>query len=129
MNELQAALGISQLTKLNKFVKERNLIANYYRKKLIHKKKLFQEINKDCSCSYHLFVIRILGKNNKNLRNKILYNLKKRKIYVGIHYYPVHLQPFYRKLGFRRGNFPISEEYSDTAMSLPIYSGLKKRAR
>ncbi len=127
MNELQAALGISQLTKLHKFVKERNVIANYYREKLIHKKILFQEINKNTLSSYHLFIIRILGKNNKKIRDKILLGLKKKKIYLGIHYYPVHLQPYYKNLGFRRGNFPISEDYSDTAMSLPIYSGLKKK--
>lgn len=127
MNELQASLGISQLKKLNQFIKERNLIANYYKKKLFHKKIGFQEINKDFLCSYHLFVIKILGKNKEKLRNKILFWLKKKKIFVGIHYYPVHLQPYYKKLGFYRGNFPKSEEYSNVAMSLPIYCGLKKR--
>ncbi len=79
MNEIQAALGISQLIKLNKFVKERNKIADYYKKKLINKKISFQEINKNFLCSYHLFVIKILGKNNKILRNKILFQLKKKK--------------------------------------------------
>ena len=127
MNELQAALGISQLTKLDKFVKERNMIANYYKKKLIHKKIAFQELGKNFLCSYHLFIIKIIGKNNKNLRNKILFWLKKKKIYVGIHYYPVHLHPYYRNLGFSSGDYPKSEEYSDTAMSLPIYSGLKRK--
>ena len=127
MNELQAALGISQLTKLDKFFKERNLIANYYKKKLIHKKIGFQELSKNFLSSYHLFVIKILGKNNDKLRNRILFWLKKKKIYVGIHYYPVHLHPYYKKLGFYRGNFPKSEKYSDTVMSLPIYCGLKKK--
>ena len=72
---IQAALGISQLTKLNKFVKERNLIANYYRKKLIHKKILFQEL-----IVVHVLppiCNKILGKNNKNLRNKIHIILKR----------------------------------------------------
>ena len=74
-----------------------------------------------------MFVIKILGKNNDKLRNRILFWLKKKKIYVGIHYYPVHLHPYYKKLGFYRGNFPKSEKYSDTVMSLPIYCGLKKK--
>tara|TARA_B110000259_G_C14028785_1_gene405803 strand:+ start:3261 stop:4424 length:1164 start_codon:yes stop_codon:yes gene_type:complete len=125
MNELQAALGISQLKKLDKFFKERNLIANYYKKKLIHPQLNFQEIDKNCLCSYHLFIIKITGKNKKKIRNEILFSLKRKKIYVGIHYHPVHLHPYYKKMGFSIGNYPKSEEYSNTAMSLPIYPGLK----
>jgi len=125
MNELQAALGISQLKKLDKFFKERNLIANYYKKKLIHPHLNFQEIEKNCLCSYHLFIIKITGKNKKKIRNEILFSLKRKKIYVGIHYHPVHLHPYYKKMGFSIGNYPKSEEYSNTAMSLPIYPGLK----
>ena len=125
MNELQAALGISQLKKLDKFFKERNLIANYYKKNLIHPQLNFQEIDKNCLCSYHLFIIKITGKNKKKIRNEILFSLKRKKIYVGIHYHPVHLHPYYKKMGFSIGNYPKSEEYSNTAMSLPIYPGLK----
>ena len=125
MNELQAALGISQLKKLNKFVKERNLIANYYKKNLLHRQIEFQELDANFKSSYHLFIIRITGKNNKYLRNKILFELKKKKFHAGIHYYPVHLHPYYKNLGFSKGNYPISERYSESAMSLPIYYGLK----
>ena len=73
---------------------------------------------------YHLFIIK-LTKNNKNIHRKLFIFLRKNKIFLNLHYLPVHLHPFYRKMGFKKGNFPASENYSESAISIPIFPDLK----
>jgi UDP-4-amino-4,6-dideoxy-N-acetyl-beta-L-altrosamine transaminase len=117
MSEIQAALGLSQLKRLKNIIKKRNSLANNY-KKLINiqnNKLVFQEIDKMKISSYHLFIV--LVKNNF----EVIKNLRKYKIYCNVHYKPIHLQPFYKKLGFKKGDFPNSEYYGDHAISIPIY--------
>ena len=63
----------------------------------------------------------------KHLHKKLFNYLRSKNIYVNLHYLPIHLQPFYRKFGFKKKQFPIAEEYSETAISIPIYPNLKKK--
>ena len=70
--------------------------------------------------SNHLFII----KTKK--RNKVRLGLLKNKIFTTLHYYPIHLQPYYRRMGFQEGDFPESEAYANNAISLPIYPGLEE---
>ncbi len=122
MNEIQAALGLNQLKKLKLFVKKRNIIAKIYRNRLKKFPLYFQENSKNFLSSYHLFIIKV--KNKKN--HKILFNyLRKNKIFVNLHYLPIHLHPFYRSLGFKKNDYPNSENYSLSALSIPIYPNLK----
>ena len=125
MNELQAALGISQLKKLENFNLRRNKIASSYIKKLKNLPIKFQEIDKNNFSSYHLFVI-LFPKSiiKKKIYNKVFNFFLKKKIDINLHYLPVHLHPFFRLKGFKEGSFPISEEYSKRAISLPIYPSL-----
>ena len=97
MNEISAALGISQLKNLKKFVKERNQIARYYEKNLNKNHLLLPYRNKNCLSSYHLFIIKIKGKNYKKIQRKLFNFLRKKNFYVQVHYLPVHLQPYYQK--------------------------------
>jgi|TARA_B110000116_G_scaffold258614_1_gene259928 UDP-4-amino-4,6-dideoxy-N-acetyl-beta-L-altrosamine transaminase len=125
MNEIQSTLGISQLKKLKKFLIKRNKVAQFYIDNLSDLPIKFQKIEKNFYSSYHLFIIK-LNTEHKNLY-KIFFNyLRAKNIFVNLHYLPIHLQPFYRKFGFKRKQFPISEEYSETAISIPIYPDLKK---
>lgn len=125
MNELQAALGISQLKKLDNFNMKRNKIAEIYKKKLEHLPIKFQKIEKNNFSSYHLFVI-LFPKSimRKNTYNDVFNFFLKNKIDVNLHYLPVHLHPFMRSKGFREKMYPIAEEYSKRAISLPIYPSL-----
>ena len=124
MNDIMAALGISQLKRINLMLQKRNKIATIYKKELKNRPIEFQEIDKNFYSSYHLFIIK-LTKNNKNIHRKLFIFLRKNKIFVNLHYLPVHLHPFYRKMGFKKGNFPASENYSESAISIPIFPDLK----
>lgn len=128
MNDIQASLGLSQLNRINLFLKKRNLIAKIYKKNLKNLPISFQEVKKNFFSSYHLFIIK-LNKIDKNIHRKLFLYLRNKKINVNLHYLPVHLHPFYRKLGFKKGNFPISEQYADSAISIPIFPDLSPESQ
>ena len=121
MNDLQAALGINQLKKINYFVKNRNLLASNYKTKLKNTPLSFQKVSSNFFCSYHLFIIKLKDKR----KHKKLFNyLRRNKILVNLHYLPIHLHPFYRSQGFKKNYLPTSEDYSSSAISIPIYPKL-----
>tara|TARA_B100000029_G_scaffold32317_1_gene30890 strand:- start:1140 stop:2309 length:1170 start_codon:yes stop_codon:yes gene_type:complete len=126
MSDIQSALGISQISNLNSFLKKRNKIAKFYQANLGSLPINFQQVKKDFYSSYHLFIIK-LDIEYKKLHKEFFNYLRSKKIYVNLHYLPIHLHPFYRKFGFKKNQFPISEEYSETAISIPIYPNLKKK--
>ncbi len=126
MNELQSSLGISQLKNLNVFLQKRNKIAKFYKENLKNLPIKFQKIEKNLNSTYHLFIIK-LESQHESLYKKFFNYLRSKKIFVNLHYLPIHLQPFYRKFGFRSNQFPIAEKYSKTALSIPIYPNLKKK--
>ena len=127
MSDIHASLGISQLKKINKFINYRNKVAYFYKKKLKDLPLKFQTVEKKLKSSYHLFVIKLLNKNNIKNYNRIFNFLRQKKIHVNLHYLPIHLHPFYKKKGFKIHDFKITEEYSKSAISLPIFFGLKKQ--
>ena len=125
MNEMEASLGSSQLNKLKKFIKERNEIANYYKKNLNSKIVKFQKVDKFTRSSYHLFIIR----TNKILRKIIYDKLKENGITTSFHYIPVYRQPYYEKFKFSKKNFLVSEEYYHDGLSIPLYCGFNKKTQ
>tara|TARA_B100000768_G_C11024522_1_gene267498 strand:- start:183 stop:605 length:423 start_codon:yes stop_codon:yes gene_type:complete len=125
MNELQAALGLSQLKRLDLFIKKRNLIAKQYKKAFKNSNIQFQKIKKNYYSSYHLFVIKIL-EIDKFKYDRIFNLLRKKKLGVNLHYLPIHKQPYYSKLK-NYDNLTVSEDYAKTAFSIPIYYDLNKK--
>ena len=125
LSDISAALGLSQLTKLKKFVKIRNQLAKNYNNLIMKMPVKRQKIDKNNISSYHLYIILLDLKKIKKNYNKIFSSLRKKGILINLHYLPVHLQPYFKKLGFKKGNFPVSEDYSSRAISLPIYPDLK----
>jgi len=122
MNEMSAALGYSQLKKINSFIKERNLISRKYLIKLSNENIIFQKIPRNFFSSYHLFIIRV----DKNIRKILFDALRNKRYYVNVHYIPIYKHPFYKKK-FNKKEFPQSEKYYSEAISIPIYPNLKSK--
>jgi len=125
MNELEASLGITQLKRIKKFVKKRNLIAKRYMKLLKNLPLQLPSIEKYNYSTFHLFVVRLKSKLIKKYSyDKFFNKIRKSGIGINLHYLPIHLQPYFRKLGFKKNYLKNSEDYSNEAISLPIYNDL-----
>jgi UDP-4-amino-4,6-dideoxy-N-acetyl-beta-L-altrosamine transaminase len=120
MTDVQAALGYSQLNRLNYFISRRNQLADRYTQILNELPLQLPNILPENYSSFHLYIIKI--EKTKYLTRKAIYNkLRNKGIGVNLHYLPVHLQPYYRRLGFSSGLFPVAEEYSKQAITIPLY--------
>ena len=129
ISDIHCALGISQLKKLELFVKKRKLIAKKYDFAFKNIKNLkIPKILHNVSHAYHLYPVRINFKKFDINKNLFFKNLKKRKINLQVHYIPIHLQPYYKKkFKFRKGDFPVAENFYEEQFSLPIYYSLKNK--
>lgn len=124
MNDIQAALGISQMKRLNTFVKKRHAIQERYDMLLNNLPITKPYQNKDCFSALHLYPIQIeLEKVNKS-REQIFNELREKGIGVNVHYIPIHTHPYYKQLGFKKGDFPNSEFYYSRAISIPLFYNL-----
>lgn len=126
MTDIQAALGLSQLSRLEEFVAKRNALADRY-DTLLSKLGVERPLRLPASYSaFHLYVVRILT-DDPATHLAVYKDLLKGGIGVNLHYIPVHLQPYYRDLGFAYGDFPQAEAYYHQAISLPLYPNLTKQ--
>lgn len=121
MTEMQAALGCSQMTRLDEFVSMRNEHALFYHEALSALDITLPIVKAEVYSSYHLFVIK-LNSRCPHRRKLIFDYMQDNGIGVNVHYIPIHLQPYYRALGFNLGCFVNSETYYDCAISIPLYS-------
>jgi UDP-4-amino-4,6-dideoxy-N-acetyl-beta-L-altrosamine transaminase len=124
MTDLQAALGISQMYRLDDVVSRRHELASRYDTLLKNFPLITPSQHPDSYSGEHLYVVRLqLEKIDKSHR-QVFEDLRKNGIGVNLHYIPVHLQPYYQSMGFKRGDFPEAERYYTEAISLPMYQGL-----
>ncbi len=123
ITDIQAALGLSQLQRLDEIVVERNRQLKRYRELLIDLPVQLLEVPEDVLSSVHLAVIRLQQATAEQHRH-IFEGLRSVGIGVQLHYSPVHLQPYYRALDFAEGQFPEAEAYATSAISLPLFPGL-----
>ena len=127
MSDMSAALAISQLKRLKKFIVKRNLIASIYKNELKKLPLKFQKIEDYNTSSYHLFVIQFNMKKIKYTYKSIFQKLRKYNYHINLHYMPLHLGKFFTNQGFKRNQFPVSEKYGKSSISIPIYYDLKKK--
>ena len=123
MTELQAALGLSQMNRLDAYVAMRHLLVKRYDEKLAGLPLSTPSQHPDGYSSFHLYVVRLIDGSR---RRKVFETLRARGIGVNVHYIPVHTQPYYRAMGFAEGDFPQAERYYAEAISLPLYARLSE---
>lgn len=121
LSDMQAALGLSQLKRADSGLRRRREIASKYNEAFENSKIKIQDSLLTTGHAYHLYVIQT--------ENRLgLYNyLRENKIFAQVHYIPVHILPYYKQLGWEKGNFPVAEKYYEKCLSLPMYPTLTEK--
>ena len=129
ITDIQCAIGISQLERLESFIKKRQKIAKIYNEHFNQIDYLSTpSINYDISHAYHLYPIQIHFDKIDMDKNTLFKLMKNKNILLQVHYIPVHTQPFYKnKYGFKVGQFEIAESFYKYEVSLPIYPDLSEQ--
>lgn len=124
MSDVQAVLGISQMQRIESYISRRNEIAKYYSQELNETKIDLPTIDEEKNRSaFHLYIVLFA---NREIQTRVANSLIEQGIFVNHHYMPVHLQPYYKKLGFKENMFPNAEKYSERGLSIPIFPSLSK---
>lgn len=123
LTDIQAALGLSQLGKLDTFITERNRLARQYDSLLRDLPITALQQSDDCLNAYHLYIVNINDAQPEQ-RADVFSQLREAGIGVNVHYIPIHLQPYYQKMGYKQGDFPNAEAYYQSALTLPLYPRL-----
>lgn len=124
MTELQAALGVSQMDRLDEFVNRRRYLVKRYNQLLQDLPVVTPQVLEGANPSWHLYMVRVDFNKAKLDKVQFFAEMKKRGIVLNLHYIPVHTQPYYQKLGFKQGDFPKSEKYYEEIFTLPLYYDL-----
>jgi len=129
MTDIQAALGISQIERIDQFVGNRHKIQQYYDQQLSEFPVVIPYQSKDCYSALHLYPIQIKHEVVKKSHKQIFSEMRESDVGVNVHYIPVHTQPYYQQMGFKQGDYPNAEKYYSRAMSLPMYPSLCSEKR
>lgn len=121
MTDLQAALGHSQMQRLDEFVARRRELAARYNELLRDLPLTTPYVMEGTAPSWHIYVVRLDFARIGKTKEQIFTEMKEWGIVLNLHYIPVHLQPYYERLGFAKGDFPHSEAYYEEALTLPLY--------
>ena len=123
MTDLQAALGLSQLSRIDEFIEQRNQLAKVYDDAFTDTLITPLTPTANLTSAYHLYLI-LLPEADTQKHKQTIISLRDNGICAHVHYIPVHLQPYYQALGFKLGDFPNAEQYYQRAISLPLYPKL-----
>jgi UDP-4-amino-4,6-dideoxy-N-acetyl-beta-L-altrosamine transaminase len=124
LTDMQAALGVSQFSHLNAWVARRHQIADRYDSELSNQPLHLPERPAGSHSALHLYAVQLDSSKTSANRREVFDRLRAAGIAVNVHYIPVHLQPYYQALGFKKGDFPNSENYYRGCLSLPMYPAL-----
>ncbi|MEQ1807022.1 MAG: UDP-4-amino-4,6-dideoxy-N-acetyl-beta-L-altrosamine transaminase [Burkholderiaceae bacterium] len=124
LTDMQAALGLSQLERVDVMQGRRRALADRYDLLLSRLPVILPTRQPDRTSAWHLYAIEIDGTRTSNTRAEVFQRMRDAGIGVNVHYIPIHTQPFYARLGFKRGDFPASERYYARALSLPLFPAM-----
>ncbi len=120
MPDILCALGISQLKRASQGIAKRQAIARRYDAAFKNTQVITRTPSDDINHAYHLYIIEV------NNRKELYDALRESGIYVQVHYIPVHLMPYYKELGFGKGDYPVAEAYYERCLSIPMYPTLSE---
>jgi UDP-4-amino-4,6-dideoxy-N-acetyl-beta-L-altrosamine transaminase len=123
MSDIQAALGMSQINRMDEFVTRRNELAQLYKEAFTNIPVQLQVLPDNVYSARHLYVIRVSPQQHHYLFE----SFRTENIGVNLHYMPVHMQPYYRNFGYQEGDFPVAETYGKEAISLPLFPSMKRQ--
>jgi UDP-4-amino-4,6-dideoxy-N-acetyl-beta-L-altrosamine transaminase len=124
MTDVQAALGVSQVERLKGYVERRNVLARRYDAALKGLPLQLPRVLPGNVSAFHIYVVRLERPAATARHREVFEELRRLGIGVNLHYIPVHLQPYYRELGFAPGQFPESEWHGESAITLPLYPAM-----
>ena len=124
MTDMQAALGVSQMTRLQQYIARRHEIADRYNQLLADLPLTLPWQHPDSYSAYHLYVIRLQLDNIQRSHLQVFEALRAKDIMVNLHYIPVHTQPYYQQMGFKQGDYVEAERYYREAISIPMHPTL-----
>ena len=124
MTDVQAALGASQMTRLDEFVARRHNLFTAYNEAFSSLPLILPVERPDCISSHHLYVVRLSAQAASQRRLQLFNDLRVAGIGVNVHYIPVHLQPWYCQFGFRAGDFPAAEAFYEQSITLPLFPAM-----
>ncbi|MGQ9477797.1 MAG: DegT/DnrJ/EryC1/StrS family aminotransferase [Candidatus Bipolaricaulia bacterium] len=128
LSELNCALGLAQLSRLEEILRKRERVAQMYNERLKGVEGLeIPYVSPDVKMSWFVYVVRLSEDYSSEDRARILWGLKARGIGCSDYFPPIHLQPFYRELGYREGDYPITERVASRTIALPFYNNLTER--
>ncbi len=128
LSDINCALGIVQLSRIEQIKAKRRQVAKWYQEMLADDDRLILPAEPDnCDVSWFVFVVRLADEFSSKQRDKILDEMRNRGIQVGNYFPPVHLQPvMVERFGYKHGDFPVTESISDRTFALPFYNNLTK---
>lgn len=127
MTELQAALGVTQLERLDRYVARRHELARRYDQLLAGLPVSMPWQHPDSYSGLHLYVIRLQLNALSGSHRQVFESLREQGVGVNLHYIPVHTQPYYQRMGFKTGDFPEAERYYAEAISLPMFQTMTEQ--
>ena len=126
MTDVQAALGLSQLDRLNSYVMRRQELAQRYNSLLVDLPVQIPWQHSSGSSAWHLYVVRLQRDKIKPTHRRVFESLHMQGVGVNLHYIPVHTHPYYQGIGFQNGDYPETERYYQEAISLPMHPTLSE---
>jgi perosamine synthetase len=128
ISDINCALGIAQLERIDEILAKRERVARLYNERLKDVEELIlPHSEKNKKISWFVYVVRLQDKYSREDRDAILAKLKEKGVGCSNYFPPIHLQPFYRKLfGYKKGDFPVTEKVSERTVALPFYNNLRE---
>jgi perosamine synthetase len=126
ISDINCALGLAQLSRLEEMLARRHAVADLYRKRLQNVEDvMLPPPVKEGRLSWFVFVVRLVDRYSQADRDRVLHGLREAGIGCSNYFPPIHLQPFYtEKFGFRRGDFPVTEQIAQRTLALPFFNAL-----